>query len=158
MPRPRKPRELKILEGTYRPDRDHDADSPGFEPGMPDLPDGWADAAPWGPEAVEEFHRLGPGLVKLGLLSPMFRAAFLMYCDAFGRWTYYRRRIGAEGAVQESKSGYEQQRPTVSMINRAASDLRQSLALFGLSPADRSKVVALGGGQEDANPFEEFLK
>lgn len=49
MPRPRKARELKLLQGTFRPDRDHE---PHPAPGMPDLPEGWADDAPWGEEAV----------------------------------------------------------------------------------------------------------
>lgn len=156
MPRRRKPTELKVLEGTYRPDRDHGRNSPKPAPGMPDLPEGWADGAPWGEEAVEEFYRLGPGLVEMGLLSPAYRAAFLLYCDAWGRFVHYRQKVGEGGAVQTSESGYEQQRPAVSMLNRAAKDVKGFLSLFGLAPSERSRAIVLGGGEAQENAFDEF--
>lgn len=138
--RPRKPKGLKKLQGTYRKDRDP-ADAPEAPPGIPDLPDGWGDGPPWGDLAVEEYYRIGPVLLELGVLSRVDRAALLLYCDAYARWIYYRDQVTHRNDTQSTKGGFESQSAHSKMMNDASKDLEKRLKVFGLSPADRAKVV-----------------
>lgn len=141
-PKP-KPTVLKKIEGTYRPDREA-TNAPSPEPGIPEMPDGWGDVR-WGPIAVAEFYRITPALRDLGLLTRVDRASILAYCDSWGRWCYWRERASAgdDGAERS--------------MDRALDDLRKTLALFGLSPADRTRVTSVGGLQQQTrNPFEAF--
>ncbi len=140
MARPRKPTRLKAVQGTLRPGRESRT-APCPDPGLPPLPQGWAEAAPWREYAALEYREVGPELVELGVLTPIDRAAFLEYCDAWGRKEYWARVVDQEGAVQVTKSGYAAPHPSVGFMNRASADLKRFIALFGLSPSDRSRLV-----------------
>lgn len=152
-----KPSQLKDLEGTRRPDREA-SNQPSPDPGIPELPAGWAREAPWAKLAVAEYRFISPRLKRLGLLSEIDRAALLAYCDAYGRWIYYRRRVWKSGSLQKSPKGMWLQHPNVSLMNRALDDVKRFLALFGLSPADRTRVSAMKPEEEKKNPFLELMK
>jgi P27 family predicted phage terminase small subunit len=94
-------------------------------------------------------------LKDIGLLSEIDRAAFLLYCDAWARWMHYRNMIGERGDTQMSAGGFESQNSYVQMMNKAADEMRRTLSLFGLSPADRTRVSASQKKQPD-NPFAKY--
>lgn len=129
---------------------------PEADPGIPELPEGWATAAPWREAAAAEYELMGPILRDMGLLSEIDRAAFLEYCDAWGRKEYWTRRVAEDGAVQVTESGYEAQRPAVTFMNRASDDLKKYLGLFGLSPSDRTRVSASAPAKKK-DPTEKFF-
>lgn len=141
-PKP-KPTALKKIQGTYQPSREA-PNAPDPEPGIPEIPEGWAEESNWGEEAVREYYRITPTLKDLGLITKVDRAAILQYCDSWGRWCLWRKMasMGVNGAEAN--------------MNRAFDDLRKSLTLFGLSPADRTRVTSLAGAAQTRNPFEEF--
>ncbi|TVS18954.1 MAG: phage terminase small subunit P27 family [Gammaproteobacteria bacterium] len=154
-PKP-KPTALKKLEGTYRADREA-PNAPEVEPGLPDLPEGWEDA-PWSDHATKEYWHIGPQLVRLGLLSEVDRAAFLSYCDYWGRWMYYRGQVAKHGDKQTTAGGFESQSADVQMMNKAQEGVKKCLAMFGLSPADRTRVSSGIKQDQEENPFKKLAK
>jgi P27 family predicted phage terminase small subunit len=153
---PPKPLALKDLAGTRRSDREA-PNVPEPEPGVPELPANWGEDVPWGPMAVEEYFYMAPRLKAIGLLTEIDRPSFLLYCDAWGRWIYYRRRIGREGSLTRNPStGALTRHPSTILAAQALTDLKRFLSLFGLSPADRTKVSATKTGAEKKNPFAKL--
>lgn len=147
--RPRKPTHLKVLQGTYRPDR-----APKNEP----MPDPETPSCPsWlHPEAKREWRRLVPHLEKLGLLTRVDRAALAAYCQLYARWWEAEREIRVHGMVQYTETGYATQRPEVGIANQALKQLKVYLAEFGLSPAARTRIDAPTAPPEKRNAFAEL--
>lgn len=101
-------------------------------------------------EARAEWERIVPFLVSLGLVSQIDRAALAGYCDAWGEYVWACQRIkqyneqdptGDRGRIWDTPSGYKQISVAQQIRNRALDQCRQFLALFGMSPADRSRVT-----------------
>jgi P27 family predicted phage terminase small subunit len=150
------PTAIKDLRGTRRKDREL-RNAPDPDPGIPELPDGWGEDCPWGGLAVEEYWAISPGLLKLGLLSGIDKAALLGYCDAFARWRYFRGKV-QDGATFVTDKGYEGIKPEMILLERAEKQMKGFLSLFGLSPSDRTRVTSIANQRGDDNPFAGFLK
>jgi P27 family predicted phage terminase small subunit len=147
---------LKDLAGTRRRDREA-PNAPEPDPGIPELPASWGEDVPWGKWAVEEYFFMAPALKEMGLLSKIDRPSFLAYCDSWGRWIYYRRRVGKEGSLHaNAATGALTRHPTTLLMNQALSDVKRFLALFGLSPADRTRVSASTDAGRKRNPFADL--
>ena len=105
------------------------------------------------PEAKREWKRLGPELVKLGLISKIDRAAFALYCQAWGRWVQTEaelKKLGADGLIESTPSGYKQMSVLLQIANRSADQVARYQAQFGLSPSARRGLVATPqSGQAD---------
>lgn len=122
---------------------------------IPDAP-GWLDT-----EAANEWARLAPLLLELGLVTELDRGALVECCQA---WSWYvslqrafnelqadaRRTASGKGsrlqaavdvAIMTTPQGYQQQKPIVQMLNKAREEYRKSLAQFGLSPSARSRAT-----------------
>lgn len=112
---------LRNLAGTVRPDRvDVNEDAPEFEPIalMPPPPE-WM-IGHW---ALDEWHRLGPVLLNVGLLTKANLNAFAQLCSVHG---------DLATTYQEGRS------PLASMI----ASYTKLVSEFGLTPASASKVRA----------------
>jgi P27 family predicted phage terminase small subunit len=117
-------------------------------------------------EARDEWARIGPHLVRLGLVSQIDRAALAGYCDAWGEYVWACRRIedlnaedptGDRGRIWDTPSGYKQISVVQQIRNRALEQMAKYLAMFGMSPSDRSRVTAAdprGGGQGELPGME----
>ena len=114
-------------------------------------------------EARAEWNRITPHLEQMGLISQLDVAALTAYCDTFGEYAEVRKVIKAlrdfnknpdkaEGLpetvknwfmshVAKTPSGYQQISIPIQHRNRLLDQLKSFLALFGLSPADRSRVT-----------------
>lgn len=149
--RPRKPTALKLLQGTARPDR-MNPNEPQPEVVIPKKP------AHLKGEAGREWKRIVPELVGLGLISRIDRAALAAYCTAYATYVETDRILQRAGLTFETPNGFLQQRPEVSIRARALDQMKGFLSLFGLSPADRSKVSGVGKPKKDDNPWDEFVK
>ena len=110
------------------------------------------------PEAQEEWARLAPSLIAMGVLTEHDKVAFAGYCQAYARWREAEEWMATHTTVMQTKSGYLQQVPQVSI---AASNLKlmQSLgAEFGLTPSSRSRIFAGMEEKKDAeDPMEAVL-
>lgn len=101
-------------------------------------------------EAGAEWDRIVPYLQTLGLISQIDRAALAGYCDTWGEYVWAVQRIkemnagdaaGEKGRVWDTPSGYKQISVLQQIRNRSLEQMKSFLAMFGMSPADRSRVT-----------------
>ena len=128
-----KPTVLKVLEGNPGK-RPLPKNEPTPAPLMPDCPD-WLDA-----EAKKFWHKYGPKLHALGLLTEVDGPAFDVVCQRYSLWVKCEKRLKKKGLISKSQSGYEQQRPEVSIAKQALADVRVFLAEFGMTPSSRRRM------------------
>ena len=134
MGRKRKSDHLKILHGTDRPDRMAPDDAVEFEAVA-------APAAPhWmtNPDALAKWKELVEVLTHARVLTVGDLTKLEITCDLYG------------AIVQKRLAG-------VSAPISAYTRLQGLLSDFGLDPANRHRVSAIGGGAE-ANPFMKHGK
>ena len=140
-----KPTALKILHGTYKPTES--LNEPVFEASAPSCPS-WLSR-----EAKREWRRMAPALETRGLLTEADRSAFAAYCTAYGDWYTAEKVVQKEGTTYTTATGYVRERPEVDQKRKAMKAMRDFLALFGLSPADRTRVNAPESKAAPSNPF-----
>lgn len=147
-----KPTNLKLIQGTYRKDRDQ-ANELSPEVGAPSCPS-WLSR-----EAKREWKRIVPELEQQSLLTRIDRAALAAYCEAYAEWWEMEREIRKHGRIQVAESGYASPRPEVIMRDKALDRMRMYLKEFGLSPSSRSRInvpAKKDDEKKDANPFAAF--
>ena len=133
MARPRKPRALKVVEGTLRKDRDN-PQAPGPPPGIPSAP-AWLSR-----RAKAEWKRLAVELAELKIVAKVDRNALAALCDAVAELADANDVLEREGLFITTPQGFRQAHPAVSIRRNAREAVRKLSAVFGLTPADRSKV------------------
>lgn len=107
---------------------------------LPDPPANLSD------EAKAEWVRLGPEMIRLGLISNLDRAAFAVCCEHWATWLMAQdqlKALGPAGFVEVTPSGYRQMSVWLQIRNRAAEGLRQYLNEFGMTPSARTGFTAL---------------
>lgn len=131
MGNPRKPTALKLLEGTDRPDRARDEAEWPMVDGYPEGPD-WLTC----PDAVSQWNKAVRWLSDARVLTDpdLDRLANFcnMHADIVTCW-----RAGRAPAPQDQVQ------------------YRINAGLFGFTPADRHKVMPVGG-QKEPNPFDDL--
>lgn len=144
------PANLKLLEG-----RGNGRDSGGREvkptplfvrssPEAPDFLDG---------EALDEWNRVVPELMRLELTKPIDRASLTAYCLTWQRLVTAQQLVSSEGVLSTNSQG-RVRHPAVAVIEAASKELRAWAHEFGLTPASEAAVSHGGGnGEEDENPF-----
>ena len=145
-----KPTHLKILEGNPGK-RQLNLDEPKPRPVTPTCPSWLTD------EAKREWKRLVPELERLGLLTIIDRGALATCCQAYGRMVEaekFLQRAAKTGFTYKTDSGYLVPFPQVGIAQKYAQQYRTFLALFGLSPADRTRLKS--GEAEDQS--DEMLR
>ena len=132
MPRPRKSQAQKALEGTAQKHRHHD--EPEFE-----AVDGGQEPPDWmiNKRAIKDWHRYVKILSDVKVLSQADLDSLAHYVNLNARI----QEIWIDGDT-----------PTAA----ALSERRRSAQEFGLTPASRSRAVAIGDGA-DKNPFAELM-
>lgn len=152
--RPRKPRNLKLIQGTYRKDRDV-ANPPDPAPKIPPRPSHLGKGVPWGRQSVREWKYYAPLLAKNGLLTELDRAILENFTDALGRRWHYRRMIKEHGDVQTTESGYLSQTPYATLYNKAVEDVGKYAAKLGCDPSSRSGIN-VERPEKSGNAFEKI--
>lgn len=136
-----KPHELKVLQGTDRPDRANPAEpKPELLELVPDPPCRLERVA------RAEWDRIAPLLIKLRLLSQLDLGALVGYCRAFADCVAARNHIEKHGRYQKADGGGFKLNPAVRDAHRAAELVKGYLVEFGMSPSSRSRVVTGAGG------------
>jgi P27 family predicted phage terminase small subunit len=157
-----KPTELKVLEGTFRPDR---AAKNPIKPEIPSSvpePSSWLDST-----AKKEWRRLAPTLHRLGLLSTSDMAAFESYCEAYSGFVQCVKAIKKHGMTHEhtNKNGSTNivARPEVGMKQKYMQIIRAFCSEFGLSPSARVRMEMPHPGDDgkknakEADKFDQYL-
>ena len=133
---PRKPTALKLLHGTFR------ADTVAENEPMPVIEDHYREP----PEhlsflARQEWLRVAPILHPLGLLTSADYQSLEIYCEAYAEWRDAKR-------VRDLKT-----------MNTFATQARQFLTEFGMTPASRSRINVLtdeGSGKKKSSKDKNF--
>jgi P27 family predicted phage terminase small subunit len=151
---PKKPTNLKLIQGTFRKDR-----VAGHEPQpeieIPPVPAHLSD------EAKVEWGRVSQELYQLGLLSRIDRAALAAYCECWSDWVEASRlcatKDGQDRKVIKTAAGNFVENPYYSIKKRSAELMHKFLTEFGMTPASRTRIHAspLPAGQP-GNPFSEL--
>lgn len=96
--------------------------------------------------AVEEWRRLGPELMRLGLISDLDLAAFAGYCQSYSEWADLSERVktgGYDSMIDQTPNGFKQMSALVQLRNKAAEQMHRFMGEFGLTPASRAKFTAV---------------
>lgn len=110
--------------------------SPGLQAGgLPRCPD-HLDVV-----ARNEWRRLARPLFDAGILTIADRAAFAAYCQAYARWVEAERKLQQTPKLLKAPSGYVQQSPWLSVVNKQLEIMGRYMAELGLTPAARSRVA-----------------
>lgn len=106
-------------------------------------------------EALAEWNRLMPALLKLKLMSELDRAAFAAYCQCFARLCEAEEQIAKASALGFTQNGYPIINPWVTIAQQAMNQMRAFMAEFGLTPAARVRLhVQPEAEQDDGQAFK----
>jgi P27 family predicted phage terminase small subunit len=146
-----KPSIVSMVEATQQIKKAEIKDDPAARPDMPDGLD---------KDAREEWERIVGYLAPTGRLAKMDRTALLIYVDAYATFMKAGRHLNKPGQspVMKSKTGTPVRNPWFDIRKQAAADMCRYLALFGMSPMDRVKMLKPTGEKPQApgNPYDEF--
>ena len=158
--RPPKPTSQKALGGTLQPSRTN-----RHEP-VPDV------ALPPAPDWLSERGRrywdeIGAVLLHMKVVTFGDGPAFSLLVESLAEWAEARQAVIGVGGVggvglvyeMETESGQTMRRPNpeVAQASDAMKRALRMLTEFGLTPASRSKVSAIGGA-DGKDPFAEMME
>lgn len=136
------PTKLKLLRGNpgKRPI--------GDEPQPVVLADAPEPPGHLGKDAAEEWRRVMPELVRLGLATIVDVQTLAAYCDAYGNWITAKRSIAEiaehdpkfNGLVGRDDHGRLVVSPLVRVAANAARDMVSYAGQCGLTPASRARL------------------
>jgi P27 family predicted phage terminase small subunit len=140
-----KPTVLKLLAGS-RADRINPAEPvPGLV--APEPPDHLDRAA------LDEWKRLTPILMEMGILSKADGAALALYCDAYSRWLRARMDVLKRGSIVETAAGTLKLNPHIYLINSSMRLMKELLVEFGCTPSARSRVSVVMVKRDELSEF-----
>jgi hypothetical protein len=153
--RPRKPRALKLVQGTNRPDRDNVRAPRNVR--AADLSKPPADLTPLERRAWKHLA----GLVEpMRVTTEAHLAAFRQMAISLAMIDQARTELAEYGGrtdyevISEFGTSYRK-RPQIEIIATFKKLLAGELARFGLTPADQEKVTSLDGSAP-GDPLDEF--
>jgi P27 family predicted phage terminase small subunit len=139
-----KPTAWRRQEGN-RGKRAWNHDEPVPPEGVPDCPTHLNEAG------REEWYRLVDALVAMRVVTMVDRAVLAAYCQAYGRWVEAEEKLKETPVLIRTPSGYVQQSPWLTISNRQMELMGRYMAELGLTPASRSRIVALRDTGPDPN-------
>lgn len=95
------------------------------------------------------WRTLGKLLLDAGLLTYGDTLALEMLCIAYDRMQRANREVEKEGEVLISDKMNYYQNPWLSIANKAWDQCKSMLAEFGLTPAERTRVMAAVEDEDD---------
>ena len=142
-----KPTELKKLEGVRTSRINKNEPEPG--PGKVTCPRFLSK------EAKAEWRRIAPELTRLGLLTPLDRAAFAAYCQSYAHWVKAETLLSDKGVLVRGAKGQIVASPLF-WISTSASKMMLKFAIeFGLTPSSRGQISI--SREESRDPMDELL-
>ena len=97
--------------------------------------------------AKKEWRRVAKILAEEGKdFTDKDLKALEAYCTNYAKWQRCEQIIDEKGySMEVGDNGYEQQRPEVSIANKAQTELRAWAKELGLTPAARQRMKEAGG-------------
>lgn len=159
MARAKKPTNLKIIQGTHRPDRANPNEpDPEILSDIPEPPAGLSD------EIKAAWRMFAEQLQMIGVLAKTDLAALEAAASCYVEWKNARDFIAQHGVAYEEKSvdkngdvvvlGWKKY-PQTTALHAAENRLRLWLNQFGMTPASRANVSATPGKNE-SSPWDAF--
>lgn len=157
----RKPKQLKIIQGTFRADR-----NPEHEPEIPPLSEYPKAPSYLNRWAKRKWKELVPQLVDTGILTGVDLGALELCCLQYGivlelhdAITHYVNEDGKRtkrSIAQYLEGRTIQSQPEYSAMKEAARMYKALAEQFGITPASRSRVD-IQGGEKEIDPMEALL-
>ena len=147
---PRKPTRLKLLEGNpgHQKLNKHEPAPLLATP----VPPEWLKE-----DGLSEWNRIVPELDRLGMLTVVDQGALEGACAAYGQAVKCHKYLEQHGLTMSvGDGGYEQQRPEVSIEQKAWTLYRGFTAEFGLTPSARGKL-SIGDQQKKRDSVEDAM-
>ena len=143
---PPKPTALKIIQGTFRPDRALAEPIP--RSGAPEPP------TDWDPKARAVWDRVVRELVNMGIAATCDAEMLVSFCEAVVVRNRAAALIAKSPLLIEAPSGRRAPNPLLGVHDQATARIVQIGTLFGLSPAARTRISVdpVTPGLDD-NPF-----
>ena len=152
--RPLKPTVLKKLGGTLQPSRTN-ANEPTLATFLP-IPPTWLSK-----QAKQYWGEIGAVLLGMKLCTAADGPALMLLTETMAEWAEARQAVHTRGLTYDTTtvSGGTMRRPNPE-VAIAADAMKRALRMlteFGLSPASRGKVSALGEEEEENDAFAQML-
>lgn len=103
---------------------------------MPSPPEGMSE------DGAKLWRAVGKLLLNAGLYTAGDFIALELMCMAYGRMKEAERLMVDEGMVLKSNLGGLYQSPYLAIVNRSWEQVRAMLAEFGMTPAERTRVMS----------------
>lgn len=138
---PPKPPQLKVLEGNPGKRR---LNLPAIKP-TPGAP------CPKFLHALakQEWNRIVPELMRLGLLTQIDRASLAAYCEAWADFERAAEQMKNRPLTVIAGNGTEIPHPALVIKRAAMEKIRQFAAEFGFSPSARGRIAITGSDEEN---------
>lgn len=105
------------------------------------------------PEAKVVWDEVVGWLAEMRLETPADRDSLAVYVMAVVQHREAERTLQDEGYYTTGSTGQMVKHPATVLVAEAAKRIAVFGAKFGLTPSDRSRVVAPSGEGEESNPF-----
>lgn len=155
--RPKLPKEIKQLKGTYQPCRDiPNAMSPDKIIDLPYPPDYLND------NAKKEWYNVVREFQKMKMLTNLDLPMLASYCNEYSIYIEMNQKCVENGRIDifyniDGSTKYTQQSAYQKVANDAFAKALKIATEFGFTPASRTKV-SMGNLAEDEDPFLQMLK
>ena len=108
------------------------------------------------PEARKEWKRLAPILMGMGLLTAADAVPFEGYCTAYARWLEAQEEITRHGSIYKDNDGRIRPNPYIAIANQQMREIKSFAAEFGLTPSNRSAMIAnvMSAMKKTTDPME----
>ena len=138
----RKPTALKIVQGTYRADKQGDPEQEPKGAALASVPKPPKSLKGCG---VEKWHAIGEMLLAQGILEDRFLDVVEQACIAFQEAEAMAAVIEKEGWFVESmRTGFKLKHPAVDVRNKSLDVFRRCLLELGFTPASAATVRVAG--------------
>lgn len=150
-----KPTALKLLEGTYRQDRANFAEPKPTLARMIDCPVNLNE------KQKLVWDSLAPELIRIGTLTLTDIPAFMRYIDMTLEYNEMQKQIDGKNyfhVVRDENNRVTTVKilPQIRLRNHALNELLRLESHFGMTPASRSRIITILGGEDAKKAGDPF--
>ncbi len=102
-------------------------------------------------EAKKEWRRVAKMLSKNRILTEADIPALQMYVVEYSTWKEAVENLNRDDIIYETDNKYKQQSIWLTIRNRSFDNLRKMLQEFGMTPASRSRIAAVGEDKQKSS-------
>jgi P27 family predicted phage terminase small subunit len=110
------------------------------------------------PLAREEWDRLAPELVSLGLLTVLDVAPLAGFCECYSTWRTAKEQIDAAIASSPVGLSLAISHGLVKTAKESLAQMVRIAAEFGFTPSTRSRVTGVGKEDDSEDPFGDWAR